>query len=233
MSAKYPLCRVETKVFSFPKHNMMANQENLFLGQLPKWIVIGMVENTTFNRDKNKNPYNFQHFDVNYLALHVDGKQIPAKPLIPKFDDKLCMRSYASLFMGTGFMGHDRGNYINPGSQILQVEARKRCSRDLFTSSGRATALIDRHFWYKFLQQSMTRLTNTACVITWLCTDSPLQDCCIVLLVTSKHPTHSKAGAVTVAESSCTHSFPHNDPMHGFADECVQYCSPPRRRAPV
>ena len=73
----------------------------------------------------------------------------------------------------------------------------------------------------------------SACVITWLCTDSPLQDCCIVLFVTSKHPTHSKAGAVTVAESSCTHSFPHNDPMHGFADECVQYCSPPRRRAPV
>ena len=113
MSAKYPLCRVETKVFSVPKHNMMANQENLFLGQLPKRIVIGMVENTAFNGDKGKNPYNFQHFDVNYLALHVDGKQIPAKPLTPKFDDKLCTRSYASLFTGTGFMGHDRGNHIS------------------------------------------------------------------------------------------------------------------------
>ena len=114
MSAKYPLCRVETKVFSVPKHNMMANQENLFLGQLPNRMVIGMVENTAFNGDKDKNPYNFKHFDVNYLALHVDGKQIPAKPLTPKFDDKLCTRSYASLFTGTGFMGHDRGNQISP-----------------------------------------------------------------------------------------------------------------------
>ena len=113
MSAKYPLCRVETKVFSVPKHNMMANQENLFLGQLPNRMVIGMVENTAFNGDKDKNPYNFKHFDVNYLALHVDGKQIPAKPLTPKFDDKLCTRSYASLFTGTGFMGHDRGNQIS------------------------------------------------------------------------------------------------------------------------
>ena len=60
------------------------------------------------------------------------------------------------------------GNYINPGSQILQVEAIKRCSRDLFTSSGRATALIDRHFWYTFLQQSMTRLTNTAILLTYI-----------------------------------------------------------------
>ena len=57
-------------------------------------------------------------------------------------------------------------NYINPGSQIPQVEARKRCSRDLFTSSGRATAPIDRHFWYTFLQQSMTGLTNTAILLT-------------------------------------------------------------------
>ena len=47
------------------------------------------------------------------------------------------------------------------------MEARNRCSRDLFTSSGRATALIDRHFWYTFLQQSMTRLTNTAILLTY------------------------------------------------------------------
>ena len=58
-------------------------------------------------------------------------------------------------------------NYINPGSQIPQVDASKRCSRDLFTSSGRATALMDRHFWYAFLQQSMTRLTNTAILLTY------------------------------------------------------------------
>ena len=47
------------------------------------------------------------------------------------------------------------------------MEARKCCSRDLFTSSGRATALIDRHFWYTFLQQSMTCLTNTAILLTY------------------------------------------------------------------
>ena len=58
-------------------------------------------------------------------------------------------------------------NYINPGSQIPQVEARKRCTRDLFTSSGRATALIDRHFWHTFVQQSMTRLTSTAILLTY------------------------------------------------------------------
>ena len=47
------------------------------------------------------------------------------------------------------------------------MEARKHCSRDLFTSSGRATALINHHFWYTFIQQSKTRLTNTAIFITY------------------------------------------------------------------
>ena len=112
MTAKYPVSRVETKVFSIPKGNMMANQENLFLGQLPKRVVIGMVENKAFNGDMEMNPFNFRHFDVNYLALHVDGKQIPAKPLTPDFTNALYTRSYASLFTGTGFMGHDRGNQI-------------------------------------------------------------------------------------------------------------------------
>ena len=36
-----------------------------------------------------------------------------------------------------------------------------------------------------------------ACVIIWLCTNSPLQDCCKVLLITSKHPTHSNTGTFT------------------------------------
>ena len=113
MTAKYPVCRVETKVFSIPKGNRMANQENLFLGQLPKRLVIGMVENKAFNGDKEMNPYSFQHFDADYLALHVDGKQVPSKPLTPDFANGLCTRSYASLFTGTGYMGHDRGNQIS------------------------------------------------------------------------------------------------------------------------
>ena len=45
MTAKYPVCRVETKVFSIPKGSRMANQENFFLGQSPKWLVIGMIDN--------------------------------------------------------------------------------------------------------------------------------------------------------------------------------------------
>ena len=42
-SAKYPITRVDTKLFSVPRGNMTANVENLFSGQLPKRIVVGCV----------------------------------------------------------------------------------------------------------------------------------------------------------------------------------------------
>ena len=53
-TAKYPVRRVETKVFSIPEGNLSANQENLFLGQLPKRVIIGMVGNKAFSGHKDK-----------------------------------------------------------------------------------------------------------------------------------------------------------------------------------
>ena len=47
--AKYPINRVECKVFSTPRGNYSGNQPNTFQGQLPKRIVIGMVDSTAFN----------------------------------------------------------------------------------------------------------------------------------------------------------------------------------------
>ena len=112
-TAKYPVKRVETKVFSIPKGNMSANQENLFLGQLPKRVVIGLVNNTAFSGNVAENPFNFKHFDIDFLALYVDGAQVPSKPLQPDFEGGNHMRSYVSLFSGTGLMCRDQGNDIS------------------------------------------------------------------------------------------------------------------------
>ena len=112
-TAKYPVKRVETKVFSIPKNNMSANQENLFLGQLPNRVIIGLVENIAFSGVVDQTPFNFQHYDIDFLALYVDGMQIPSKPLQPDFASENHMRSYASLFNGTGLMSRNQGNDIS------------------------------------------------------------------------------------------------------------------------
>ena len=112
-TAKYPIRRVETKVFSGPQGHMSVSQENVFLGQLPKRIVLGLVKNSTFNGNAAENPYNFKHFGLDFLALYVDGMQVPTKPLKPLLEYNEDVLSYASLFMGTGQMGRDDGNDIS------------------------------------------------------------------------------------------------------------------------
>ncbi len=112
-TAKYPIRRVEIKQFSVPKGNLSANQENLFLGQLPKRLVVGMVENGAVTGRFDRNPFNFRHFDCNFLALYAEGQQIPAKPLQPNFERNKCVRSYLSLYSGTHMLYQDESNGID------------------------------------------------------------------------------------------------------------------------
>ncbi|XP_069083606.1 uncharacterized protein F54H12.2-like [Pleurodeles waltl] len=72
--------RVALKIFSIPASTKLTQQQNLFLGQFPKLIIIGFVDNTAFSRLYASNPFNFEHYNINYGALVHEGAVIPAKP---------------------------------------------------------------------------------------------------------------------------------------------------------
>lgn len=111
--AKYPITRVEIKVVTIPADIQSKSLDNLFLGQMPKRCIIGMVEGKAFNGAFNRNPFEFKHFNYNYLALYVDSTQVPSKPLTPDFAKKLYTRSYYTLFEGSGIYFNDTGNSIS------------------------------------------------------------------------------------------------------------------------
>jgi hypothetical protein len=77
---KYPIRRVEVEVYTVPHCNMNYVQDNMFLGQLPKRLVIGCVDSDALNRTITKNSFDFKHYKINFVALNVDGRHIPAKP---------------------------------------------------------------------------------------------------------------------------------------------------------
>jgi hypothetical protein len=113
-TAKYPVRRIETKTFSVSAGEFQAKQPNLFLGQRPVRLVIGIVDNDAYAGSGGKSPFNFKGFDMNFVAVYVDGVQIPTKAYEPNFKVKGgCMRSYLSLFQGTQKLGLDHGNNIS------------------------------------------------------------------------------------------------------------------------
>jgi hypothetical protein len=111
-SCKYPIRRVEVKVDTVPRGNMNDFQDNMFLGQLPKRLVIGCVNSDTLNGTITKIPFDFKHYKINFEALNVDGRQILAKPLQPDFENAGYIRSYMVLYASTGKMYEDDGNTI-------------------------------------------------------------------------------------------------------------------------
>ncbi|XP_036147036.1 uncharacterized protein F54H12.2-like [Monomorium pharaonis] len=104
-TAKYPLTRVEVKSISIHSGIYGETLDNVILGQIPKRLIIGFVDNKAFNGNRKLNPFNFHHYKINYLSLYVDGKQIPSKSLQPDFTkENLYMDAYHTLFSGTGYI---------------------------------------------------------------------------------------------------------------------------------
>ncbi|XP_019364880.1 PREDICTED: uncharacterized protein F54H12.2-like [Gavialis gangeticus] len=104
-NAKYAIDPVGMKVFSIPAGSRVSNLENLFLGQLPKLIIIG--------GNYAKNPFNFKHYNINFVALYIDGEQTPTKPLQPDFENGNCVREYMQLVQTDGKHTKDWAVIIN------------------------------------------------------------------------------------------------------------------------
>lgn len=112
-TAKYPITRAEVKVLTIPAGVQGKTLDNVFLGQIPKRCIVGFVDNTAFNGNLTKNPYNFDNFGINSFSLYIDGTQIPSKALQPTFSENICTSVYHTLFTGTGIHFMNDGNGIS------------------------------------------------------------------------------------------------------------------------
>lgn len=109
-AAKYPIDRVLCKTYSVSAGSWSFMQDNVFLGAMPKRVIITCLENAAVNGQYNLNPFLFHHYHANFLSIYVDGQPVPSKPLEMNFAKNSYIRAYHRLFSS---FNQDKGNYLS------------------------------------------------------------------------------------------------------------------------
>ena len=154
-TAKYTIRRVDCKVLSIPQGFSNFTPDNLFLGHIPKRIVLVLVDTEAFNGTYTSNPYNFKHHNLTQATVCVDGEQIPRKLLFLKFDEaggQNFIVGFQRLFSRSGKLSQDAGNQINrseygSGYTALCVDlSPDHCSVDHFELIKQGNLRVELHF---------------------------------------------------------------------------------------
>lgn len=114
-NALYPIQRTEMITYTIATGSQSHSKESLFRGLMPKLLVIGLTTNAAYNGSYTTNPFNFNHFNVNQMALYREGESIPFRPLTPNFANKHYVREYLNLM-------HSLDNFNKPEDIDLSLD---------------------------------------------------------------------------------------------------------------
>ena len=107
--AIYPYTSTQMKSFAVPKGQFSASFGDIYSGKVPNNLVLGIVSAEAAAGSQQKNPFNFEHCDLESVTLYVNDQSIPFKPLEFNFDEDLYTAGYLSLFSLQHDIGCDVG----------------------------------------------------------------------------------------------------------------------------
>ena len=83
--AIYPLLKMEVKTFAVGKGQYNVNLDDIYQGKIPNRLILGMVSADAYAGDLTKNPFNFKHYNFDFMCLYVNGQRYHQKPYNPNF----------------------------------------------------------------------------------------------------------------------------------------------------
>ena len=110
--AEYYIKKSEIKPFSIGNGLSVWATDDLFSSRIPTKLTIGLVDSSAYTGDETKNPFNFQHFNLNFLSFEVNGCPYPAVPFKPNYTNGTYINAYMSLFSANGTVNTSHSNYI-------------------------------------------------------------------------------------------------------------------------
>ena len=108
--AKYSLRRSQVTSYTIPTGSLTSSKDNLFIGNLPRRLVIGLASNKAYAGSLDTNPFEFDHHKTTYMAVSLNGRTYPNQPLVFNFEKNQFIRGYNSLFENTGRINRNEGS---------------------------------------------------------------------------------------------------------------------------
>ena len=113
--ALYPYTKTEVKMMAIPTGQVNFTWDNMFQGSRPNKVVIGFVESDAVAGNFQKNPFNFQHLNLNRICLYNDSSPVSGNAMKLNYDSgegQTTMSAYTSMFEVTDKWMRDSGNQI-------------------------------------------------------------------------------------------------------------------------
>lgn len=150
-NAIYPYMRSNIKSFSVAAGIQSFSQDDLFQGEVPTRIIVAITSSSAFNGTSNRNPFNFDHHNLSFLAVYIDGESRPTTPFTPNYKTNNYTPEYLSLFTGTGKYRTQAGNYINKedyanGFAIFIVDVDSNHTKEFVSLSRRGHTRLSLRF---------------------------------------------------------------------------------------
>lgn len=95
--ALYPHIRSDIKAFNIPQGSFTWNMDDIYQGSVPSRVVVGLVGGQSYSGSYEKNPFNFQHYNLNFISFEVDGSSVPGRPLQPNYKENNFVSSYLTM----------------------------------------------------------------------------------------------------------------------------------------
>ena len=111
--ALYPFLKTEVKTFAVGKGQYNVNLDDIFQGKIPNRLILGMVSSDAYAGDLTKNPFNFKHYNFDFMCLYANGQSVPSKALQHKFASDNYVEAFQTLFTGMELDGKDAGLQCN------------------------------------------------------------------------------------------------------------------------
>ena len=105
--ALYPMERGDVQTYVVQDNVRSFEEMDIWQGRVPRRVVAGFVRNDAFTGNYQRNPFNFQLFNLSDIKLLFDGEEYPGPTIYISEGREL--DAYNSLFKNSGFMHRGRG----------------------------------------------------------------------------------------------------------------------------